>query len=229
AIPSNSAKLIMDDLRNEGKVHRGLLGVNIQSVDESLAKSFGRTNTDGALVSQVIEGSPAEKAGVKAGDIILKFNDQPVKDHSHLKNLVGREKPDTSAKLTVFREGKTIDLNVKIAERTEKAVALAAPKRPPASETSSELGIDIESLPSAAAEQLGLKEGEGVRIKDMKPDGVGAKMGLRTGDVILEVAGKNISDVSHFNAAVAEAKSNKVIRVKVQRNRAVLFMATNIG
>jgi serine protease Do len=227
AIPSNSAKLIMEDLTKDGRVRRGLLGVNIQAVDESLAKSFGRTNTDGALVSQVIEGSPAEKAGVKAEDIILKFNDQPVKDHSHLKNLVGREKPGATAKLTIFRNKKIMDLNVQIAERTEKAVASA--KRASSAETSSELGIDIESIPSAAAEPLGLKEGEGVRVKDIKPDGVGAKMGLRTGDVILEVDGKNISDASTFNAAVAEAKSNKVIRLKVQRNRAVLFMATNIG
>ncbi|MGO9121756.1 MAG: DegQ family serine endoprotease [Desulfomonilaceae bacterium] len=229
AIPSNSAKLILDDLRNEGRVRRGLLGVNIQSVDESLAKSFGRKDTDGALVSQVIPGSPAEIAGVKAGDIIVKFNDQPVKDHSHLKNLVGREKPDSSAKLTVFRDGKTMDLNVKIAERTEKAVASTGPKQTPASERSSELGIDIEAVPTAAAESLGLKEGEGVRIRDMKSDGTGAKMGLRTGDVILEIDGKTVTDVSGFNAAVAAAKSNNVIRLKVQRNRAVLFLATKLG
>ena len=229
SIPSNSAKLIMDDLIKDGKVRRGLLGVNIQSVDESLAKSFGRSSTDGALVSQVIPGSPAEKAGVKAGDIIIKFNDQPVKDHSHLKNLVGKEKPDASGKLTVFRDKKTIDLNVKIAERTEKAIASAAPQQTPTAETSSELGIDIESVPSGAAESLGLKEGEGVRIKDMKSDGTGAKMGLRAGDVILEVDGKPVTDVSAFNAAVADAKTNKVIRLKVQRNRAVLFMATNLG
>ncbi len=229
AIPSSSAKLIMDDLIKDGKVRRGLLGVNIQSVDESLAKSFGRTSTDGALVSQVIPGSPAEKAGVKAGDIIIKFNDQPVQDHSHLKNLVGREKPDTLAKLTIFRDKKTIDLNVKIAERMEKAIASASPKQTPALETSSELGIDIESVPSASAESLGLKEGEGVRIKDMKSDGTGAKMGLRAGDIILEVDGKTVTDVSAFNAAVATAKANKVIRLKVQRNRAVLFLATNLG
>ena len=181
------------------------------------------------MVSQVISGSPAEKAGVKAGDIIVKFNDQPVKDHSHLKNLVGKEKPDASAKLTVFRDEKTIDLNVKIAERTEKAIASAAPKQTPTAETSSELGIDIERVPSAAAESLGLKEGEGVRIKDMKSDGTGAKMGLKTGDVILEVDGKTVTDVSAFNAAVAAAKSNNVIRLKVQRNRAVLFLATKLG
>ncbi len=122
-----------------------------------------------------------------------------------------------------------MDLNVKIAERTEKAVASTGPKRTPASETSSELGIDIEAVPSAAAESLGLKEGEGVRIKDMKSDGTGAKMGLKTGDVILEIDGKTVTDVSGFNAAVAAAKSNNVIRLKVQRNRAVLFLATKLG
>ena len=95
AIPSNSAKLIMEDLLKSGKVRRGLLGVNIQNLDEYLAKSFGRTETDGALVSQVVPDSPAEKAGVKVGDIVVKFNGTPVAGAAELKNLVGRVKPGT--------------------------------------------------------------------------------------------------------------------------------------
>ncbi len=227
AIPSNSAGLIMEDLLKEGKVRRGLLGVNIQDVTDELAKSFGRTNTEGALVSQVIEGSPAEKAGVKAGDIILKFDGQQVQGAAHLKNMVGKVKPDAAATLTVFRNKQMVDLNVKIAERTQKLLASA--KQTPASETSDELGIDLESLPSAAAEQLGLKEGDGVRVKDTKPGGSGARMGLKTGDVILEVDGNSVKDVSSFNTAVAQAKSKKVLRLKVQRGRAVIFLATNLG
>lgn len=229
AIPSNSANLIMEDLLKEGKVRRGLLGVNIQDVTDELAKSFGRTNTDGALVSKVIEGSPAEKAGVKDGDIITKFNGEPVRGAAQLKNLVGKIKPDSAATLTVFRNKQTVDLNVKIAEKTPQALAASGKQAAPASQTSDELGIDIESLSSAAAAQLGLKEGDGVRVKDTKPGAIGARMGLRNGDVILEVDGKGVKDVSGFNTAVAEAKSHKVIRLKVQRGQGVIYLATNLG
>lgn len=227
AIPSNSARLIMNDLQKTGKVRRGLLGVNIQNLDDSLAKSFGRDNSEGALVSQVIEGSPAEKVGVKSGDIILKFNGQPVSGAAELKNMVGREKPDTDAKLTIFRDKKIIELSVKITERTPKALASAG--QAPSTETSNELGLEMEKVPSSMAGKLELKEGEGILVKDLNSDGVGAKIGLKPGDVILEVDGVAVDDVTSFNKAVANAKTNKLIRLKVQRSNAKIFLAGSLG
>lgn len=227
AIPSNSAKLIMDDLQKGGKVRRGLLGVNIQDLNDSLAKSFGRNDSEGALVSQVIEGSPAEKAGIKSGDIILKFNGQAVTGAAQLKNLVGREKPGSDAKLTIFRDKKNIDVNVKITERTQKAVASAS--QGSSTETSNELGLEIEKVPSSLAGKLELKEGEGLLVKDLTADGAGSKIGLRAGDVILEVDGVAINDVAVFNKAVVEAKKNKIIRLKVQRNNGKIFLAGSLG
>ncbi len=228
AIPSNSAKLIMDDLVKEGKVRRGLLGVNIQDLDESLAKSFGASGTNGALVSQVVVDSPAEKAGIKAGDIILKFNGQSVTGAANLKNLVGREKPGATAKLTVYRDKKTFDVDLTIGERTPKALASAAPSTP--GETSNELGVEIEKVPAAMAEKMGLKEEEGVRIKEItNSDGPGSRMGLREGDVVLEVDDKPVSDVTAFNKAVVEAKSGGLIRLKIQRGPAKIFLAAPLG
>ncbi len=227
AIPSNSAKLIMDDLQKGGKVRRGLLGVNIQDLNDSLAKSFGRNDSEGALVSQVIEGSTAEKAGIKSGDIILKFNGQAVTGAAQLKNLVGREKPGSDAKLTIFRDKKNIEVNVKITERTQKAVASAS--QGSSTETSNELGLEIEKVPSSMAGKLELKEGEGLLVKDLTPDGAGSKIGLRPGDVILEVDGVAINDVAVFNKAVVEAKKNKIIRLKVQRNNGKIFLAGSLG
>ncbi len=225
AIPANSAKLIMEDLMKSGKVRRGLLGVNIQSLDEYQAKYYGRKETDGALVSQVVPGSPAEKAGVKDGDIIIKFNGKAVAGAAELKNLVGREKPGTPSTLTIIRDKKTITLNVKVAERTSKS--FAALKEDTEAETSNELGIEVEPVPSALASKLGIKEGQGLRVKDLKGDGAGRKIGLREGDVILEIDGTPVNNASDFADAVAKAKSKKdaIIQLRVQRGPAKLFLA----
>ena len=224
AIPSSSAKLIMDDLVKEGKVKRGLLGVNIQDMNEALSKSFGRKDSEGALVSQVVEGSPAEKAGIKAGDIILKFNDNVVKGAAHLKNLVGKEKPGASANMSVYRDNKTLEIPVKIAERTQKALASSGATESPG-ETSNDLGIQIEKVPASVSSKMGLKEGEGLLVKDIASDGAGAKIGLRAGDVILEIDGTAVSGMDEFKKAVSTAKKNKVVRLMIQRGSAKIFLA----
>ncbi len=228
AIPSSSAKLIMDDLVKEGKVKRGLLGVNIQDMNEALSKSFGRKDSEGALVSQVVEGSPAEKAGVKAGDIILKFNDNVVKGAAHLKNLVGKEKPGASANMSVYRDNKTLEIPVKIAERTQKALASSG-ATDSAGETSNDLGIQIEKVPASVSSKMGLKDGEGLLVKDIASDGAGAKIGLRAGDVILEIDGTAVSGMDEFKMAVSTAKKNKVIRLMIQRGSAKIFLAGTLG
>jgi serine protease Do len=228
AIPSNSTKIVMDELIKNGKVTRGLLGVNIQDLNESLAKSFGLPDTNGALVAQAVAGSPAEKAGIKAGDVILKFNGKVVTGAAELKNVVGQQKPGNSVKLTVFRDKKSFDVNVTVTERTAKALAEAPTGPAGEAATSTDLGVTLEKVPPAAAEKMGLKEGVGLAIKQVNPDGAGSKMGLQEGDVILEIDGKTVSDVSAFNKEVTEAKKNKVIRLKVQRGSATIFLATQL-
>lgn len=221
AIPSNSAKMVMDQLLKHGKVERGLLGVNIQDVTEALAKSFGRTDTNGALVSQVVPGGPAEKAGIKTGDIILDVNGTPIAGAAELKNLVGQAKPGSTAKVTVWRDKKTIPLSMTIGERTPQALAAGAPK----AQASSELGVTIGKVPPELASKLGLKGNVGLVVKDVNSDGRGAAMGLRQGDVILEVDGSVISGVPEFNQKVEESKKSGVIRMMIQRGSATIFLA----
>jgi serine protease Do len=221
AIPSNSARLVMEELLKTGKVERGLLGVNIQDLTEALAKSFGRTTTSGALVSQVVPGGPAAKAGVKAGDIILSYNGQQVMSASQLKVLVGQTKPDSTAKLGIWRDKKTVELSVSIGERTAKALEAAVPT----GAASSELGIKVEKVPSQLASKMGLKEGLGVVITHVSPSGKGSAMGLRDGDVILEVDGKMIKGVSELNKEVTASKKNGIIRMMIQRGSATIYLA----
>ena len=228
AIPSNSAKMVMDELIKQGKVTRGLLGVNIQDLNESLAKSFGLPDTNGALVAQVVGGSPAGKVGIKAGDVILKFNGKPVTGASELKNLVGQEKPGTVTNLTVYRDKKTFDVDVTVSERTAEALAEAKTPTGSGGAASSDLGVTLEKVPAAESEKMGIKEGVGLAVKQVNPDGVGSRMGLHEGDVILEIDGKTASDVAAFNQEVTEAKKNKVIRLKIHRGSATIFLATTL-
>ncbi len=228
AIPSNSAKLIMTELRKEGRVRRGLLGVKIQNVTQSLAKSFHRKSVNGALVSEVISGSPAAKAGVKSGDIILKFDGKDVAGPSQLKNMVGNVKPGSKATLTLFRNGKEMELTTNIGERKAKEL-MASRTGGGHAETSNALGISIEPVPKAVAEKLNLKEGQGVRVKATDPTGLGARMGLKSGDIVLDVDGKAIGDVSAFDKAVAAAKKNGVIRLKVQREKNRIYLGFDMG
>ena len=225
AIPSDSAKLVMEQLLKHGKVERGLLGVNIQDLNDNLAKSFGKTDTKGALVSQLVPDGPGAKAGIKSGDIILGYNGQMVEGASQLKNLVGQTKPGTKVTLKVFRDKKTQEINVTLGERTAKAVASAGAS---AGETSTDLGIAVEKVPASMASKLHLKNGEGLVVKRVDPEGQGAAIGLKQGDVILQVDGKAISDVGEFSKAVAAAKKNGLIRVQIQRGRATIFLAESL-
>ncbi len=227
AIPSNSAKLIKDALVKEGKVRRGQLGVIIQDLNESLAKSFGREDRAGALVSEVLPNSPAAKAGIKAGDIVVKFNDQPISGSSELKNVVGKVLPGSAAKITVFRDKKTTTLNATIDERDAKQVAALKSSLTP--EKSSELGVEVEPVPRGVAGQLGLKEGQGVRVSSVEPGSLAEKMDLRPGDVIIEVDGKSVSEGTAFNNAVAASKKTGNILIKVQRGKRQLFLGHNLG
>jgi serine protease Do len=223
AIPSNSAKLIMEELIKTGTVHRGLLGVRIQDVTEPLAKSYGLSEVSGALVSVVEPNSQAQKAGIQKDDIILKYNGQPIGGAAELKNLVGKERPNSNAKLTVFRNKKTVDVSVKIGERPQE---LASKGDPGLAGTSGQLGINLGKVSSFDVVKLGLKNREALVVKSVNPDGAGGKLGLHPGDAILEIDGASVSDVPTFKTKVSEAKKNKVIRLTVQRGKDVLILAT---
>jgi len=227
AIPSNSAKLVMEELIKTGTVRRGILGVHIQDVTEALAKSYGLPEVGGAVVSMVEPGSQAEKAGVKKDDIIVKFNGQPVGGAAELKNFVGKQRPDSTAKLTIFRDKKTVEVAVKIGERPQQVAAAGNLRSEAGAE--GELGIQLGKVSPLDASNLGLKDGEALVVKAVKPDGAGHKLGLKPGDAILEVDGAPISDVPTFKTKVSEAKKNKVIRLTVQRGKDVLILATSLA
>ena len=213
AIPSNMAKEVMQQLIEKGKVVRGFLGVTIQDVDEELAKSFNLPDTHGALVTRVLKGSPADKAGIKEEDFIVEVDGKKVKDVDDLRIKVARLTPGSKVKIKVYRNGKPKIITVKIGTQPADMVSLFRKGHEKVSPK--EYGIEVQTLTSELAAQYGYDEDtKGVLILSVAPDSDAAEKGITPGLVIDRVNGKSISDVDDFAAAIAAAKG-KSIRLRV--------------
>lgn len=216
AIPIDEAARVSDQLRATGKVTRGRIGVQIESVSKDIAESIGLGKAQGALVRGVETGGPAEKAGVEAGDIITKFEGKTIEKSSDLPRLVGNIKPGSKAVVTVFRRGATKDLNVIIAEiEPEKPARKAsAPEvKPSAPGPAQALGLAVADLTDAQKKELKIKSG--VRVESV--DGAAARAGLREGDVIMSVANTEVASVKEFDAALSKVDKTKAINVLFRR------------
>jgi serine protease Do len=214
AIPIDEATRVSDQLRTTGKVQRGRLGVQIGNVSKEVAESMGLAKPAGAFVSMVEKASPAEKAGVEAGDIITKFDGKPIDKSTDLPRMVGNTKPGTKSTLTVFRRGNARDVGITVGEVEEQKVAAAprsaAPERKPEPAGAGQpLGLALADLTEAQKKELGVKGG--VRIETA--EGAGARAGLRTGDVLTAVANTEVSNLKEFEAAMARADKTKPLLV----------------
>ncbi|MDB5849003.1 MAG: serine peptidase [Rhodoferax sp.] len=216
AIPIDEATRVSEQLRTVGRVSRGRIGVQIDQVTKDVAESIGLGKPQGALVRGVEAGSPAEKAGVEAGDIVVKFDGKAIDRFSDLPRMVGNTKPGTKSALTVFRRGSTKDLTVVIAEiEAEKPTAKAVDKedKPKATPGGQLLGLAISDLTDVQKKELKLKGG--VRV-DAATDGA-ARAGVREGDVIVAIANTEVASVKEFEAAVAKVDKSKPINVLFRR------------
>ena len=220
AIPINMAKSIMESLIGKGKVTRGWLGVSIQPLMEDMAKSFGYSSTEGALVGDVIKGGPAEQAGLEQGDIITSIDGTEIKDVTQFRNLVAAAEPGTKVKLEVFREGKTKTVTVKLTERSEGEGAPGT-----GGDETDELGLTTTNLTPEVRRALSLgNDVEGVAIAEVEPGGVAYRAGLRTGQVILDVQGVPVTSVSQFKSQIAKQSLEKGIRLRVQVGEQQVFV-----
>ncbi len=216
AIPIDEAARVSDQLRASGKVTRGRIGVQIESVSKEVAESIGLGKPQGALVRGVESGGPAEKAGIEAGDIITKFDGKLIEKSSDLPRLVGNVKPGSRAVVTIFRRGTSKDLSVVIAEvEPEKSVRKASAPEPKASVAgpAQVLGLVVSELADAQKKELKIKGG----VKVDAAEGAAARADLREGDVIMSVANVEVSTVKEFEAALAKADKTKAINVLFRR------------
>ena len=216
AIPIDEAARVSDQLRASGKVTRGRIGVQIESVSKEVAESIGLGKPQGALVRGVESGAPAEKAGIEAGDIITKFDGKLIEKSSDLPRMVGNVKPGTKAVVTVFRRGASKDLSVVIAEvEPEKPARKASAPEPkaPVAGPAQVLGLVVSELADAQKKELKIKGG----VKVDAAEGAAARAGLREGDVIMSVANVEVSTVKEFEAAVVKADKTKALNVLFRR------------
>jgi serine protease Do len=223
AVPSNSARVIVEALISEGRVKRGALGLNIQDLDEALAKSFGRSSTEGALVAEVKQGGPAEKAGIKEGDIILQFDGAGFYGANQLKNLIARRKPGETDLLKIYRQPETFDLNIELVERATKTAPVSVETQ--AMEKPATLGLVLEAIGGYTARKMGLLPGQGLYVKKVGEKGLGTMIGIKAGDVILEINERPARDIAEFKAAVSEAEKDRPVRFKIKRGESKIFAA----
>jgi serine protease Do len=225
AIPVNLAKSIVEQLKEHGHVVRGWLGVEIQQVTPDLAQSFGLSKPTGALVASVVDGGPAQKAGIKRGDIILKFNGAPVPDEHHLPEMVAQTAIGKTVPVEVLRDGKHQTIDVKIAELKETKLASARSE-----EDNNNWGLQVQALTPEIAQQLNIKNDKGVVIRGVTPDSPAADAGLQPGDVVLEVNHQKIKTVDDFLAQARQSKGSKSpALLLVQRGDNTLYTVIKPG
>lgn len=212
AIPSNLAKTVMDDLIPDGKIERGFLGAAIQDLTKELAKSFNYDGRDGVLVSDVSKGGPAEKAGLKSGDIIIHFNGRPMNHARQLRNTVAQTHPDSTVDVEIFRDGKRQTVPVKIGLLDDKMVLSADQSQ----SSSTDLGLTVQTLTPEMARQLGYKEDQkGVIVREVTSGGWAARAGLEPEQVIVSVNDREVTDARSFREVLGEQDLTRGLRLQV--------------
>jgi len=218
AVPINMAKEVMDQLKNQGKVTRGWIGVSIQELTPELAETFGVTNINGVLITDVIPNSPAYQAGLKPGDIITKFNGKQVAKMQDLSRLVSMTPIGKSAKIEIIREKekKTFSIIVKEKEETKKLVAETGEP---------DFGLQVEEVSPELAQRFGFSPGEsGVIVTEVEPGGVADQAGLKVGDIIKEIDKKVINSINDFKEACQSASAKKGVLIFLTRKEGSLFL-----
>ena len=214
SIPIDEAVQVSTQLRASGRVQRGRLGVGIGDVSKEVAESLGLGKPQGALVSNVEAGSPADKAGIEAGDIILKFDGKKIEKSSDLPRAVGGTKPGTASTVTVFRRGSTKDYPIMVGEfEPDRTAQKASPEKATPPNAAQLLGLTVSDLTDALKKELNLKGG--VRVDAVADPAL--KAGIREGDVVVQVANTEVADVKAFTQLLTRLDKSKPINVLLRR------------
>jgi len=221
AIPINLARRVMDQLIAHGRVIRGWLGVTIQDMTDNLAEAMGLKEAKGVLITSVLPGSPAEDAGLKRGDIILKVDGKDVESVSHLRNIISSAEPGTKVKLTIFRDGQEKILTVKLGEMPSEGEVYSSREE---EEEGIKLGLSVRGL-TYKDRKLSGYDGEGVIVEDVEPNSVADAAGIKEGDIIIEINNKKIESPADVRAAARKLRKGKPVVFVVWRDGYIVYLA----
>jgi len=225
AIPIDVANEIVQQLRTSGRVSRGRIGVVIQPLSKELAESFGLPSARGALVNSVEKGGPADKAGVEAGDVILRFNGKQVNSSEDLPRIVGATRPGTEVTIQVWRNKASRDLRVTVGEIPDERSAQRGPSgQPKQSAVPSQFGLTLSDLSDKQRGEL--KVTGGVLVENVK--GAAARAGVRRGDVILAINNQDVSSVEQFNQIMGQFDKGRIVALLVRRGANSLYVPFRI-
>ena len=225
AIPVNMAKRIYTELAAKGKVTRGWLGVSIQPLTPELAKGFGLKDSKGVLVADVVQDSPAAKAGISSGDIITEFDKKKVETPQDLQKVVALTSPGKGVPVKVWRDKGEKTLEIKIGDMPDEDVAL----KPTNKGGKSMLGLDVRPITPDVARELNLKNPEGVVVFGVEDDSAAAEAGLQRGDVIREVNRQRVRGIQDFERLTRDLKEGDRVTVLLQRGQQALYVAFTVA
>jgi serine protease Do len=235
AVPISLAKALLPQLKEKGKVTRGFVGVQVSDLSLDLLQAFNlKPGTKGALVQSVVPRSPAEKAGLKAGDVVIQLNGAAVDSSGALTRGVALVPPGQTANLTVLRGGDQKQFSLKVAQRPEDENALSrgdAPEAEPEGKdtAASKLGLALTPMTPEVQSQLGLEGDEGVVVTNVQPEGPADRAGLRRGDVILEMNRQPIRRLDEVKAILSKLKDNDLVLLRVRRGDQASFLTLRLG
>jgi len=224
AIPINMAKKVMEDLISKGEVTRGYIGLVPQDINEDLAKALKLSGTEGVLVGDVDRAGPADKGGIRRGDVIVEFDGKKVETSTQLRNMAAQANPGTPVKIGLLRDGKKVEVKVTLGERPKESAGSQAPQEPQAeAQTSQKLGLSVQTLTPDIAEQLGYQKDSGVIVTDVFSGSPAEEAGLQRGDLIKEVNRKEVRTVQDFEKEINDLKSGDVVALLVRRGQNTFF------
>ncbi len=212
AIPINMAKRVMEMILDRGYVLRGYLGVIPQAIDEDMAQALGLESSDGALITRVESGTPADKAGLKVEDVVVEMDGEKIIDDTDFRLRIAERNPGDKVELKVFRDGKYKEITVKLDERPDD--------RPPesiAERETSKLGISVANLTAERARRYGYEDEEGVLVVDVKRTSVAYRKGLREGDLITSIEREKVTNTREYERVLRDAEPGDVILIRLKR------------
>lgn len=226
AIPINMVKSVVEDLKDDGKIERGFLGVNIQNITPEMSKWFDIEGGQGALIAEVVEGSPAEQGGLQKDDVVVSFDGQVVKDAAALRSRVATTPPNKEMKLEIVRKGQHLEKNVKLGQLDSENVASNGGTT---QSGAGHLGLQLQNLDENIASQLGFTGTAGVVIAGVEPGSQAARQGIERGMIVTEVNRIPVKNVEEFKAALEKGKKDGSVLLNIHKDGHSRYVAMKLS